>query len=146
MTGLPDGYYAVLSPDDPAVMTYWRVVNDRIAPWPARARYGPQFYRRDSPSRSDQAAYRAHIEQCFAVLREWNGRVRAALEVDPVAARARFAALTTCCCVCGRGLVDAASKTSGIGPDCRRGMPGHVLDAIAGAVARAHAAAVAGGA
>ena len=38
---LPDGHYAVLDPDDPTVMTYWRKRRSRFAPWPPKARYGP---------------------------------------------------------------------------------------------------------
>lgn len=139
MTELPDGYYAVLDPADPATMTYWRVRNGNVTPWPARAKYGPVFLRKDGPSRGDDDAYRAHVRRVVDELNAWHNAVFAALAVDDVAARARFAALKTRCFVCCRVLTDPATKVGGIGPECRAGFPAEYLDALAAAVAEAHA-------
>ena len=44
-----------------------------------------------------------------------------AIEADPQAARAKFAAETAHCYACGRRLTDALSRELGIGPECRKG-------------------------
>jgi hypothetical protein len=145
MATLPDGYYAVLDPADPSVMTYWRAKSGRVKAWPTNARYGPVFLKRDTPSKSDREAYIAYAKKCTAALRLWGDQLAVELEADPDMARARFAALTTRCCDCGRALTDAASKVAGIGPECRSGVPDGALAALADGVARAHAAALGGG-
>ncbi|MFJ8743443.1 DUF6011 domain-containing protein [Embleya sp. NPDC127516] len=140
MTPLPDGYYAVLDPTNATTMTYWRVATGRLKPWPARATYGPRFLRRDAPPRGDNQAWITWATTCAATRAAWTTALVDALTAEPVAAQARFAALTTRCCSCGRALTDPDTKTGGIGPECRRDVPDAVLVALADAVARAHAA------
>jgi hypothetical protein len=88
------------------------------------------------------------IPERQVVLLAWGGRrlaylkrVAAAIAADVPAAGRRFAELHTRCCVCGRTLRDATSKTYGIGPDCRAGIPAEVLARyLTPQVGRAHAA------
>lgn len=139
---VPDGYYAVLDPDDPTTMTYWRQNTDRhgpvLVPWPPRARYGPAYLRRDVPK---DPAERIEFGRRFqARLSAGMGKARAALTADPDTARARFAVWQIRCCVCGRALSDRKSKVVGVGPECRRGEDEAVLAAVlTPLVARAHA-------
>lgn len=139
MTDLPNGYYAIPDPMNPDTMTYWRIKDGRARTWPSGAKYGPKFLRKDAPSKDDRDAYIAYIERCRAELGAWMLGVRAALTVEADDARARFAVLTTRCCICGRVLTDPATKVGGIGPECRVGIPDGVLAAIADSVATAHA-------
>lgn len=133
-------YFAVPDPSDPARMTYWRRSNGRLQPWPAKARYGPALYRSDLPDGLDPQQRQQWIA---AWAREhslpWHAAVRAAIDADPDGCAARFAALTTRCCRCGKQLRDPASKAYGVGPDCRDGWPDTLLAAMAEAVGRAHA-------
>lgn len=142
MSDLPDGYYAIPDPMTPGTMTYWRIAGNRAVPWPPRVKYGPRFLRADAPPKDDKDAYAAHFRRCREQLGVWMWAVRVALTVEADTARARFAALTTRCCICGRTLTDHATKVAGIGPECRAGVPDDVLDAIAASVADAHAEAV----
>jgi hypothetical protein len=120
---LPAGFYAILDPDDPAQMSYWRVQTGRgtsFGPWP-KPRVPLGFGDIDSALR------------------------RAALAADAIAAdvdgaRARFAVFAIRCGCCGKTLRTPQSKVAGIGPECRRGLPASYLEATAAAVARAHAA------
>lgn len=145
---IPDGYYAVPDPDDPGTMTYWRQRTDTHGPaltsWPPRARYGPLVYRRDVPKDPDER--RAFAERYHARLAAWMDRVRDALTDDIDGARARFAVFQVRCCVCGRALRDAKSKTLGMGPECRKDEDEAVLAAVlTPAVAKAHAEYLNGG-
>lgn len=133
-------YFAVADPTDPARITYWRRTNGKLAPWPSRARYGPQLLRSDLPAglagqeRQEwiQAWFRAHVTP-------WHTQVHATIDTNPETCAARFAAFTTRCCQCGRTLRDPASKAYGVGPECRDGWPDTVLAAMVEAVGRAHA-------
>ncbi len=134
-------YFAVPHPSDAARMTYWRRgARGNLKPWPARARYGPELRRSDVPTGLGPADLR---EWAAAWYRQhavpWHAAVRAAIDADPDTAAARFAAFATRCCSCGRRLTDSASKTYGIGPECRADLPAAVLAAYAEAVGRAHA-------
>jgi hypothetical protein len=128
MTAIPDGYYAVPDPLDPAVMTYWRqratMPSGRPAvrafnPWPDKARYGPVLYRRDVPTETSRR--REVLEAHWERVRDYHRRVRESIEADPAAAGRRFAEWCIRCCCCGRALTEEQSKVLGIGPECRRG-------------------------
>lgn len=145
MTALAADYFAVPDPTDAGCITYWRHAGGKLAPWPARARYGPVLYRTDLPTSLDVQQqqqwaadwYREHAHP-------WHEQIRAAIDNDPDGCAARFAAFTTRCCQCAKKLRDPASKTYGVGPDCRDGWPDAALALMAELVGRAHAA-VAGG-
>ncbi|MFE1539456.1 DUF6011 domain-containing protein [Streptomyces microflavus] len=146
MTALPDGYYALLAPQDPDTMTYWRVRSGRMTAWPAKAWHGPaRPLVRDAPTDREQRI--AWMREWQALYRAWMEQLHAALLADPGTARRQYADLTTRCCQCGRTLHDDVSKVLGIGPDCRSGMSREVLAALfLPPVAAAHAAHVQGGA
>lgn len=137
-------YYAVLDPDDPDRMTYWyRTKRGRIMPHPPKAHYGPVLFRADVPAGLDQQARGAWVSNWFrTVSRPWHQTVREAIEADPVTAGARFAKFACRCCCCGRTLTDPDSKTYGVGPDCRSGLPASILAQLNEAVGRVHAASV----
>lgn len=143
---LPAGYYAVPDPDDPNVITYWRVTRPRgrgptrLIPWPAGAHYGPPRPRRaDAPQQADQL--REYLFVYRDRLTRHRDQVTAAITANPAAAAKRFADLTTRCHSCGRPLTDPASKTYGLGPDCRAGIPPRILATyLTAAIGRAHAA------
>lgn len=138
---VPDGYYATPDPRDPAQMTYWRMRAGQPTVWPPRARYGPTLLRSDVPAGLRAEERSRWIQDWWTtVAQPWHQAILDQLAGDPAAAGARFAELTTRCCNCGRALTDAASRVYGIGPDCRAGLPGEWLAALARAVGRAHAA------
>lgn len=135
-------YFATPDPADSDRMTYWRRdKNNRLAPWPARARYGPRLTHAEVPA---NLKGRERQDWIWAWSREhvtpWLVAVNEAVNADPDGAAGRFAALVTRCYCCGRELTDPASKTYGIGPECRTGMSTAVLAALTEAVGRAHAA------
>jgi hypothetical protein len=104
-------YYAVLDPADHARMRYARrTTRGQLEVWPPIDRTRPG-----------------------------DREVLAAVESDPDAAAARFDALGTACCVCGRTLTDPLSKTIGIGPECRQDVGDTALAVLAEGVARQHA-------
>lgn len=137
-------YYAVPDPNDPGQMTYWRRDHrGRLTPWPSKARYGPTLNRSDVPDGLTPTDRHQWITDWFRTHRRpWDDAVRAALDADPAQAQAAFAAFAVRCCVCGRRLTDAKSKTVGVGPDCRDGFGEDVLADLAVRVGRAHAAAL----
>ena len=139
MTTTPRRHYAVLDPDNPQQMTYWRdTPSGWLDVWPPKAQYGPVFYRKDVPKDRDQAA--KFRQACLAKIQDWDNRVRAAIDADLVAAGKRFAEMTSRCCWCGRTLTDDRSKVYGIGPECRRGIPDEALaQYLTPKVGRAHA-------
>lgn len=139
MDDLPDGYYAVLNPDDPATMTYWRVRTGRITAWPAKAHHGPpRLLKRDAPA--DRDARIAWMRVWSSRYQSWMQRLHAALIADLPAARRTFADLTVRCCECGRALTDDRSKVLGVGPECRRHMDDGVLaQLVTPQIATAHA-------
>lgn len=134
-------YYAVYDPADPGRITYWRETpSGGRKPWPGKASYAPVLYKRDVPGELNKADRRAWINAWFREQQpKWYEAIDAAIDADPVAARARFASLTSRCCLCGRTLTDPASKCYGIGPECRDGLPGGLLAELTVAVGRAHA-------
>lgn len=135
-------YYAVPDPDDPGRMVYLRRnARGHLDPWPAKARYGPVLYKRDVPAGLKGEDRQAWISEWIARnSRRWWAAVRQAVADDPDTAQARFAALCTRCCMCGRVLTDQASKAYGIGPECRAGWPDEWLATMAERVGRMHAA------
>lgn len=137
-------YFAVPDPADPHRITYWRQTAHTLTAWPPAARYHPLLLKSDVPAGLTGQARR---EWLWAWAREhlhpWFDAVRFAIAADPHGCAARFAALHTRCCCCGRKLRDPASKTYGVGPECRDGWPAEVLSAMVEQVGRAHAAAVA---
>lgn len=143
-----DGYYAIPGPGDPDVMTYWRrtrtVRTNALKPWPSRAWYGPKVPRRaDVPT--DRLARAEFVAAWSASRRAYLNQVVAAITADPVAAGRRFAEFGIRCCMCARALTDETSKTYGIGPECRSGIPADVLARYCTPeVGRIHAAALVG--
>jgi hypothetical protein len=106
-------YYAVLDPGDHTRMRYARrTTRGHLELWPPIARI---------PGLADGPGILAEIES------------------DPDAAAARFDALATDCCICGRTLTDPLSKTLGIGPECRQDVGDTALAVLAEGVARQHA-------
>lgn len=150
-------YFAVPDPDDATRMTYWRHRGDsgdrlNLTAYPSGAKYGPLRYGKPGPGRKHVMpaglgpyerfawANRWHVE----VRQPWEARVYAAVNADRVGAALRFGQFATRCCCCGRALTDPASKTVGIGPDCRGSLPAEVLAAFTEAVGRAHVQALGG--
>jgi hypothetical protein len=128
---LTPGYYAVVHPTR-NLMTYWRVGPNVVKgqrPWPSDARYldstPPPA---DSPDRDGWAQKQI----------EFYEHINWAIRADPDRCRARFAALTTRCGICGRTLRDARSKVEGIGPDCRKDFTDEQIHSFAEQVAEAH--------
>lgn len=133
-------YFAVPDPADHGRMTYWRRTAHTLRPWPPRARYEPRLLRTDVPDGLTGNELREYaVRWWHEVAGPWHDAITAAIDTDPAGCAARFAALTTRCCWCGRRLTDSASKTYGIGPDCRAGYPDESLAELAEAVGRAHA-------
>lgn len=119
---LPDGYYAVPDPDDPATITCWRVKDDSgrtLAPSPSGAHFGPALYKRDLPKGLKGRERAVWINTWYAEVRgPWDRKIRAAIAVDPQAAGLRFAEHTDHCCRCNLPLTVKASQAMGVGPDC----------------------------
>ena len=137
----PSRYYAVPDPNHQDQITYWRKdKRGNLRPWPPKARYGPVLLRRDVPpdmppqDRNEwvRGWYREHAYP-------WHDAIRATIDTEPELCLARFATFTSRCCWCGRTLTDAASKTYGIGPDCRSGLSDNLLAALANGTGKAHA-------
>ncbi len=134
-------YYAVPNPDT-GDMTYWERTKDgQYVAWPRKPRaawYGPPM-----PSRKEQAQHEdigAFGRHWWETIRKpWMDTVIAAIEADPVAAHARFAAFSTRCFVCGKTLTDDDSKVWGVGPVCQTGLPAPLLEATAREIGRLHA-------
>ncbi|MFE2941003.1 DUF6011 domain-containing protein [Streptomyces sp. NPDC059255] len=139
MTGLPDGYYAVLDPADPQTMTYWRARAGELKAWPAGAWHGPaRLLKKDAPADRDERV--AWMRDWQARYRAWLETLHAALAADPAGARRTFVGFTVRCCLCGRALRDEKSKVLGVGPECRTGLDEHALAALlTPAIATAHA-------
>lgn len=144
-------YYAVPDPGDPGQMTYWRLnppgkphpFMGHFEPWPSKAKYGPRLLRKDVPKGWDRMGRLARDDFISDwrdnVRGPWEDKILVALVTDPAGCQARFAAFTSRCCICGRELTDPASKTYGIGPDCRNAMPAHLLADMAEQMGRIHA-------
>ncbi|MFC1410364.1 DUF6011 domain-containing protein [Streptacidiphilus sp. N1-12] len=122
-THLPAGYYAVPDPTttDAPTMTYWHVTYDdkgdrTVAPWPPKARYGPQPYKRDMPA--DPAQRKTWFDGVVASRRTFWEQVDTAIQQDPAGCAARYAEFTTRCFDCGRSLRSDRWRLVGIGPDC----------------------------
>jgi hypothetical protein len=139
---IPDGYFAVLDPTDPEVMTYWRRKGPNFQSWPAKAWYGPTVRRADLPGPGPERE--AFVADWSARRRTYLGQIADAILADIPAAGRRFADFGIRCCQCGRALRDNTSKTYGIGPDCRADMDPVVLARyFTPQVGRAHAEALA---
>ncbi|MFI6732095.1 DUF6011 domain-containing protein [Nonomuraea sp. NPDC050451] len=149
---LPEGFYAIQDPHDPTTVTYWRRKDQagrgrpQFAAWPPKARNGPVLLKADVPQDLHGAERQQWASRWFHEhLAPYLDAVVEVIAADPVAAGRRFAELTTRCCRCGRALTDDLSKTYGIGPDCRDGIPADLLAAfLTPAVGRAHAELLAG--
>lgn len=121
-THLPTGYYAVPDPTstEPS-MTYWHITYDdrgerTVRPWPPKARYGPQPYKRDMPA--DRAARAAWYDDIVSRRQAFWQQIDTAIHHDPQAAAALYAEFTTRCFACGRSLRSDKWKVVGLGPDC----------------------------
>jgi hypothetical protein len=142
-------YYATPDPDQPAQMTFWRLTAAaEIVAHPSTSEAGPRLGYVPGPGvtvvprlRTAMARREWISRWQREVRRDWETRVRAAIDADPDDAAARFGALTSRCCCCGRVLTDPTSRVYAIGPECRAGLPDAVLAAYARAVGRAHASA-----
>jgi hypothetical protein len=140
--GMTDiAYYAVPDPDDAGRMVYLRRnARGALDPWPAKAKYGPSLLKKDVPDLLKGVERSDWIRQWFSENSwPWWATVRQAVADDPVTAQARFAKFCSRCCFCGKRLTDEASKTYGVGPECRRGEPAEFLAHTAEAIGRAHA-------
>lgn len=125
LSEIPDGYYAVADPDHPGTITYWRMHRHPkrgrvLDPWPAKARYGPTAWRKDTPR--EPAAKQRYLEAYWARRGAWNWKIRKAIMRDPAAANARFSEFSTRCGCCARILRDDLSKVLGRGSKCRQGV------------------------
>jgi hypothetical protein len=133
---IAEGHYAIRDPLDPARVTTWRVKNRKFEAWPSRTRVGPIATLR----REDVPRYGRERDQLLRDI--WDRQhtyyrnVKAVIKADPAAAAARFSHQTACCCVCNRRLTDPESVSYGIGPECRRWMPGEHLAALADQISR----------
>ncbi|MFF4292176.1 DUF6011 domain-containing protein [Streptomyces vinaceus] len=144
MDGVAEGYYAIPDPTDPQTITYWRRIltskRNALKAWPAKAWYGPPIPRR-SEVPEDRAERDAFVAAWSESRRAYIAQVVAAIAADPYAAGRRFSDFSTRCCSCARKLRDELSKSVGIGPECRAGIPAEVLARYGTpAVGRAHAA------
>lgn len=92
------GHYALVDPDDPALILAVRVRGIRP---PTFTVYGS-----GTPGRTRQ---RGH---------DWLGRVYAAIAADVEGTRALFGEVAGRCAMYGRTLTDPDSKARGVGPDC----------------------------
>lgn len=134
-------YFAVPDPVDPQRMTYWRQTEHSFTAWPPAARYQPRLLKSQAPAGLTGQARREWVWAWAAQhLQPWFDAVRVTIAADSQECAARFAALHTRCCCCGRALRDPASKTYGVGPECRDGWPAEMLAAMVEAVGRVHAA------
>ena len=158
MTGTPEAsYFAVTGHYYRAGLTklhYWyRVRTGRdtgcIKPWPPRRSHFGRLYTKDIPD----AEWCREVFDCtpdewvhfyFADVRDVAQDALTEIREHPEQAAARFAALQSHCCCCGKGLRDERSKAYGIGPECRAGLPPGVLARLSELTARQHAAAVQG--
>ncbi|WP_284576678.1 DUF6011 domain-containing protein [Streptomyces sp. 2P-4] len=142
MTPIPEGYYAIPDPDDPATMTYWRrAISPKasvLKAWPAKAWNGPAVPRRaDVPEDpADRAAFAAAWTESRRV---YMTKVIDTILAELDDARRRFSTFAIRCWSCGRTLRDETSKTYGIGPECRSGMdPAALARFCVPAVGRIH--------
>lgn len=135
-------YYAVPDPDDPGRMTYWyRNRRGQLKPHPAKAKYGPRCTRAAMEQAGLDFRNRDDVRAWYETVGwPWARAVREAVEADPFTAGLRFARFCTRCCFCGRLLVEPSSKTYGIGPECRQGLPAATLARLNEALGRVHAA------
>ncbi|MBA3891797.1 MAG: hypothetical protein H0X64_14845 [Gemmatimonadaceae bacterium] len=122
-------------------MTYWRRgAGGLLKQWPPKARYGPILLRSGVPAGLAGQARQEWIAAWFERHSlPWHAAIRESIAADPDSGRARFAAFTSRCCMCGRHLTDPASKVYGIGPECRDGWSADVLAHMAELIARTHA-------
>lgn len=120
ITPLPDGYFAVPDPDDPSMLTCWRVKDDNgraLTASPTGAHYGPTLYRRDVPKGLKGRDRALWVNAWFTEVRgPWDRKIREAIAADPEAAGLRFAEHTHHCCRCNQPLT--VSAWQGVGPDC----------------------------
>jgi len=94
-------YYAVHDPADPSRITYWRETAQGRKPWPNKANYAPVLLKRDVPALLTRQDRRAWVNAWFREeLPKWQAAIDAAIDADPVGARARFVAFTSRCCCC----------------------------------------------
>jgi hypothetical protein len=101
-------YAAVPDPADPTRITFWWSRSDDG--WKSLPGHGLQTKNiPDFLSESGQAAW---------ALR-WHAAVANELGADPIAAQARYAALTGRCCHCDQPLADDESLRHGLSPECR---------------------------
>ncbi len=149
MTDQPQ-YFAIPDPLDPGKVSYWYQVDKgrdvgKLKPWPPRRSRWGRLREADVPfSRTlTPGEYREFVNAHFAKVAAVRGQAKTAIAQDPAAASARFAALTTRCCYCGKALSDQRSKVYGIGPDCRTDVAPAVLAAAMEAVRAAHGEALA---
>lgn len=137
---IPDGYYATPDPNDPTTITYWRrhsSPRDNLKAWPAKAAYGPRATQAELNAAPDPAKF---MRDFSTARNAYYDQVVTALLHDTHAAARRFAELSTRCCICAHPLRDNTSKTYGIGPECRTGIPADTLARyFTPRVGRAHA-------
>lgn len=141
-------YFAVLDPQQPDRMTYWRRTNGLLKPWPLKAKHGPILWTKPGPGHVHVTPPGLSGEQRREWVRGWYATVRGAwmrqvqdtIAADPSGCARRFAEFAIRCCVCARALTEDFSKVVGVGPECRHGVPADVLAAfMTPQVAKVHA-------
>ena len=83
-TALPDGYYAVPDPDDASTVTLWQVQGGSMKARPAKARYGPQAYRKDAPGRPGDGMKFASPNECVTAFQQGVVSRHATVEVRQI--------------------------------------------------------------
>lgn len=136
-------YYAVPDPTT-GDMTFWyRNKKGELDAWPTRpkTRYGPRLFNslKREPGAHDyiipsglenEEQYAWHCNWIETVRKPWMDAIKAEIGRDPETCMARFAAIQSRCAICGKALDDPESKASGIGPECRKGLPDAFITAI----------------
>jgi hypothetical protein len=109
------------------------VKNGEFEAWPTRTRVGPiqDVDWSACPREREYEARRVFVDYAWGRQREYLDAVKTLITADPEQAQARFSDETVSCCVCNRALADPESVGYGIGPECRRWMPGEARARIA---------------
>jgi len=124
--------FATLSTSDLNALSYWRRSRTgALVAWPPGTRYGPVLLEKDIPlglPRHERRDYK--LNWYTATVVPWLRHAHAAVEAEPLAAAARFAAWTSRCLCCARRLEDAHGRLAGACTGCRGRLPHDVLTAL----------------
>lgn len=125
-SAIPDGFYAVPDPDEPADLTAWRMQSrpnggHSFGPTPKGNRLGPMARLTQDQLPADRDARAAFLADLGRQQSDYISRAAAAILADLDGAQRRYAAAVLRCYRCNHKLRDAVSKELGIGPECRKG-------------------------